>query len=573
MSRRVEHDGQHTLQIRFPFDRALVERIKQLPSRRWNASEKFWFVPEDDVVLVVDLLVDDGFDFDEATRGLYASLGGSRVLGEAVRPPAAGLNDLPLFAGSEPALETAAAGASSDLSVGGLNARVKDLLVGAFPAPLWLVGEISGFNKSAHRKHVGFELIERTEDGGAVSKVSAILFDSARREIERQLVRAGGPFRLEDEVSVRFSVRVDMHVPWGQYRVVIEQLDVQYTLGEAARRREEIVRRLTAAGLHEINRELELPALPLRVGLITSLGSDAYNDVLRSLGESGYAFDVTVHGARVQGPSTEPSVLNALDWFAEHGDRFDAILICRGGGSRTDLVWFDTERLGRTVALFPLPVIVGIGHEQDQSVLDAVARSCKTPTAAAGRVVEAVTQALARTEDAGQEILDLAAERIERQHRESEERAKRLAGAARHRLDLARGRLDQVERQARSSAGAALQAARERVNGWALRIPREAGRRLDLADAKLERTETVLGPAAQRTIGRETERLAARRRRLELVDPRRVVERGYAILRRESRSILVDATQARTGEPLIAQLKHGRLRVTADKMVPDSNTE
>ena len=551
MSRRVEHDGQHTLQIRFPFDRALVERIKQLPSRRWNASEKFWFVPEGDVVLVVDLLVDDGFDFDEATRGLYASLGGSRVLGEAVRPPAAGLNDLPLFAGSEPALETAAAGASSDLSVGGLNARVKDLLVGAFPAPLWLVGEISGFNKSAHRKHVGFELIERTEDGGAVSKVSAILFDSARREIERQLVRAGGPFRLEDEVSVRFSVRVDMHVPWGQYRVVIEQLDVQYTLGEAARRREEIVRRLTAAGLHEINRELELPALPLRVGLITSLGSDAYNDVLRSLGESGYAFDVTVHGARVQGPSTEPSVLNALDWFAERADRFDAVLICRGGGSRTDLVWFDTERLGRAVALFPLPVIVGIGHEQDQSVLDAVARSCKTPTAAAGLLVEITTLALTRTENAAHGILDLAAKWVERQRRESEERAIRLAGAARHRLELARGRLDQVERQVRGSAGAGLHAARERLAVSAHRIPREARRRLELA----------------------SERLASRRRRLVLVDPRRVVERGYAILRRQDRSVLVDAAWAEPGEALIAELKHGHLKVRADKMVADSNTE
>jgi len=333
--------------------------------------------------------------------------------------------------------------------------------------------------------------------------------------------------------------------------VVIERLDVHYTLGEAARRREEIVRRLTAAGMHQVNRELELPALPLRVGLITSLGSDAYNDILRSLGDSGYAFDVTVHGARVQGQSTEPSVLNALDWFAQRSDRFDTILICRGGGSRTDLVWFDTERLGRAVALVPLPVIVGIGHEQDHSVLDAVARSCKTPTAAAGLLVECTTRALARTEDAGHEILDLAAEWIERQHRESEERAKRLATAARHQLDLARGRLHQIERQARSSAHAALHTSRERLAVSMHRIPREARRLLELG----------------------SERLASRRRRLVLLDPRRVVERGYAILRRQDRSVLVDAARAELGEPLIAELKYGRLKVTADKMVPDSNTE
>ncbi len=552
MSRRVEHDGQRALQIRFPFDRALVDRIKSLPSRRWNASEKFWFVPEDDVVLLVDLLADDGFEFDENTRDLYAALGGSRMLGEAGRSSApATANDLPLFAGTEPELEPAAAPGATDLSVGMLNARVKDLLAGAFPAPVWLVGEISGFNKSVHRKHVGFELIERTQDGGSVSKVSAILFDSTRREIERQLREVGDPFRLEDEISVRFEVRVDLYVPWGQYRVVIERLDVHYTLGEAARRREEIVRLLIAAGLHNVNTSLELPALSLRVGLITSLGSDAYNDVLRSLSESGYAFDVTVHGARVQGQATEPSVLNALDWFAERSDRFDAILICRGGGSRTDLVWFDTERLGRAVALFPLPVIIGIGHEQDQSVLDAVARSCKTPTAAAGLLVEHAARALERIEDAGGAILELAAGSIDRQRLESEERATRLAGVARHRLALAQGRLDQVERQVRNSARVALRAERERLAVSMHRIPREAQRRLELG----------------------SERLASRHRRLTLVDPRRVVERGYAILRRENRSVLVDAARAKPGEPLVAELKHGRLRVTVDKMVPDSNTE
>ncbi len=551
MSRRVDHDGQ-TLRIRFPFDRALVDRVKTVPGRRWNASEKSWFVPEDQVVTLVDLLAEDGFEFDESTRGLYSALGGSRDLdARASSGASAALSELPLFAGSEPAMEDVATAADPDLTVARLNERVRDLLATAFPAPVWLVGEISGFNKFAHRKHVGFELIERDEDGKSIAKVPAILFESTRREIERQLRDAGDPFRLEDEIEVRFSVRVDLHVDWGQYRVVIERIDVDYTLGEAARRREEIVRRLIAAGLHEINRKLELPALPLRVGLITSLGSDAYNDVLRTLTESGHAFEVTVHGARVQGHATEPSVLNALDWFAARGDRFDVLLICRGGGSRTDLVWFDTERLGRAVARFPLPVIVGIGHEQDQSVLDAVARSCKTPTAAAGLLVECTTRALARTEEAGAAILAAAAESIDRRQGEAEERARRLAGAARHRLDLACHRLVQVERQARSTAYAALQAARERIAVSTQRLPRETRRLFDL--------------------GRE--RLASRRRRLVLVDPRRVIERGYAILRRGDRSVLVDAARADPGEPLIAELKHGRLRVTADKMVPDSNED
>jgi exodeoxyribonuclease VII large subunit len=559
VSRRVEHDGKRALQIRFPYDRDLVDLIKTLPGRRWNASERFWFVPENQAVDVVDALAGEDFAFDEATRRLYVALGGTRALDAA---PVA--RDLPLFADvdfDEPV--------SDDLSVAALNRRVRDLLRGAFPAPVWLVGEISGFNKSAHRKHVGFEMIERDEQGTTVSKISAILFEHTRREIEQQLKHAGDPFRLEDEISVRLEVRIDVKVEWGKYQVVVERLDPDFTLGEAARRREEIVRRLTEAGLHEINPALDLPTLPLRVGLITSLGSDAYNDVLRSLRESGYAFDVTVHGARVQGNSTEPSVLNALDWFARRADEFDALLICRGGGSRTDLTWFDTERLGRAVALFPLPVIVGIGHEQDRSVLDAVARSCKTPTAAAGLLVERVAAAAERVETIGAGILAGAAERIDRSGRRSEECAARLARAVRHRLDLAGNRLDQIERQTRSSSRAALASARERLALFARRIPREGRRLLDRSLDALHRIETGLGPATRRGLERERERLEGRHRRLDLVHPRRVIERGYAILRREDDTVLVDAAAAASGETLVAELKHGRLRVSADKMVPE----
>jgi len=193
---------------------------------------------------------------------------------------------------------------------------------------------------------------------------------------------------------------------------VVEELDVHYTLGEAARRREEIVRRLTEQGLLGLNTSLPLAALPLRVGLVTSLGSDAYNDVLRTLEESGFAFRVLAHGARVQGHATEPSVLNALDTLRRHADALDVVLICRGGGSRTDLAWFDSETLGRAVAEFPLPVIVGIGHEQDRSVLDEVGRRCKTPTAAAALLVETVRAGLDAIETAASGLLDLAARRV-----------------------------------------------------------------------------------------------------------------------------------------------------------------
>ena len=276
-------------------------------------------------------------------------------------------------------------------------------------------------------------------------------------------------------------------------------------------------------------------------------------------------------------------MLNALDWFRERVEDFDVVMICRGGGSRTDLMWFDTETLGRVVALFPLPVVVGIGHEQDQSVLDAVARSCKTPTAAAGVLVERVAQALVRTEDVGAAALTAAAAEIDVQWRESSQRAERLATAARYRIDIAHSRLEQVERQTRSTSRSTLLSARERLDAWARRIPREAQLRIDRsrtdlaltlrsltrsargraawAGETLQRTVIGLPQAMRRALALADERLDTRRRRLALLDPRRVVERGYAILRRADATVLVDAASAERGESLMAELKHGRLRV------------
>jgi exodeoxyribonuclease VII large subunit len=588
MSRRVTHDGHGALHVRFPFDRHLVDAIKTLPHRRWNADGRYWSVPDLDVVALVDLLNPEGFRFDAATRELYARMGGRSApdVLPSSGPTLPGLFDA---VESNGAIDPAAADVPRDpeaYTVSRLNERVRELLEGAFPGTVWLTGEISGFNKSAHRRHVSFELVERTEGGGVVSKIPATLFESTRREIEQALAAAGDPFRLEDEITVRVRVRVELYVPWGQYRVVVDRLDVNYTLGEAARRREEIVRRLTAAGLVGLNSALPLPPLPLRVGLVTSLGSDAFNDVLRTLQESGFAFRLTAHGARVQGRATEPSVLNALDWFRRRTERFDVLIVCRGGGSRTDLTGFDSEPLGRAVAGFPIPVVVGIGHEQDQSVLDAVGRSCKTPTAAATLLVETVRGSMERLESSGRELLGSALRRIEQERRRGGERARRLAFSTRSLLERERAALDHRRERVAAGSGSLLGEAGRRVSHWAAAIPRLATLRLqehrisvrdalrtllraarrefDGARRELRRGESRLGPSGQRCLRRERERLLGRERRLRSVDPARVLRRGYAILRLEDGRVLTEARMAPAGTPVRAELKKGRLKLRSD---------
>jgi len=558
VSREVFHDGHRSIRIRFAFDRRLVDLVKSLGRRRWLADEKLWSVPDDDVVVLVDLLQPEGFSFDEEVRRRYTDGGGARPLRAAPPAPAArGLFDEP------PSAETTSA-PSEDWTVLRLNRAAKEALELAFPQALWLIGEVSGFNRARHKRHVGFSLIERDTAGEPTSQVSAILFEATRREIERKLAAAGDPFRLEDEISVRVRVRVDLYEAWGAYRVQIDELDVAYTLGEVARRRDEIVRKLGAEGLLEKNPALPLPALPLAIGLVTSLNSDAYHDVLRTLGESGFAFRVTAHGARVQGRSTEPTVLNALDWFRARQAHFDAILICRGGGSRGDLAWFDSERLGRAVALFPIPVIVGIGHEQDVSVLDHVARRAKTPTAAALLLVEAVRDALRRVEDDGRAILEEARALLETETLHRRDGMRRLARAVRAYLDVERVELRRRREGLSRATTRRIEAARAMLTASARQLGQGVRRDLAGEQQRIDDGARQLGPRAMRSLAQESERAQARGRRLHLLDPRRVVERGYAIVRTAGGRVLTDAAAAPRGTKLSAELRSGRVGLVSE---------
>ena len=528
--REVARDGDR-LYIRFDYDRRLVDLVKGLPDRKFHPGERYWTVPAQHVVAVVELLKSEGFQFDEGTLKLY-----------------------------EEQLDRA----GDHLTVSQLNVQVRSALQTAFPNPLWLVGEISGFGKSAHRDVVSFQLVERGEGGKIVAEVNAVLFPDVRQAIEYKLHRAGDPFRLEDEVTVRVLVQVDLYVPWGAYRVVIKDLDVAYTLGEVPRRREEIVRKLTKEGLIDRNKSLPFPLVPLRVGLITSLGSDAEKDVLKTLRESGYAFQVTVHGARVQGPHTEASVLNALDWFRARAGEFDVVLICRGGGSRTDLAWFDSEALGRAVATFPLPVVVGIGHEEDFSVLDHVGWRAKTPTAAAQLLVHRVRETLEHLEETLREVLSRAESRLVEARRGEGERARRLARAAETLLAGAKTDLTRLSQALPRAVGTALGGQRQYLLQAQGRLRRSARRELDEAWERVTKAAQLARPRALALLLREKERLEARENRLHALDPRRVVERGFAILRLREGKVVTDPAQAPPGTRLRAEIKRGVLKLLSE---------
>ncbi|MCU1377912.1 MAG: xseA, partial [Acidimicrobiales bacterium] len=282
------------------------------------------------------------------------------------------------------------------LGVGELVARVTKVVAAAFPTEVWVRGEVHGLKRPNASGHVYFELCERNSRRGPTSTLNIALFRLEHQRVQRTL--ADYPdFRLADGLEVRVKGRIQF--AYGRVSLVMSAIDPVHTLGQLAADRQRVLRALAADGLLETQRALPMPVVPLRVGLVTSVGSAAYEDAVQELTTSGIGFDVRVADARVQGTNADLSMVRALSVLKSQ--RCDVVLLVRGGGSRTDLVAFDSERLARAVASMPVPVLAGVGHEIDSSVVDEVAHaSFKTPTACAAAVVERTRGALGRAETA-----------------------------------------------------------------------------------------------------------------------------------------------------------------------------
>ena len=212
------------------------------------------------------------------------------------------------------------------------------------------------------------------------------------------------PLYCYEQLKVSFLIKADLYIPYGKLQAQILDIDPVYTLGELALTKSAILKRLALEGLLEKNKALTLADVPIRVGLITGEGTAAYKDFTTKLAESPFAFKVKAAYAKMQGADTEPTVLAALEELAKDSE-LDVVCIIRGGGSKTDLNFFDSEALCRAVANFPRPVFTGIGHEIDRSLLDEVAyQSCITPTDTAKRLIDRVTDSWNRMLSLAQNI-------------------------------------------------------------------------------------------------------------------------------------------------------------------------
>lgn len=281
-----------------------------------------------------------------------------------------------------------------------LNQQISEVINTTFDDYYWVMAEIAEIRTAANG-HCYLELIEKSPHSNAiVARARATIWNSrwlicktAFEETTGQPIVAG--------IKILAMVKVQMHEAYGMSLNIVD-IDASFTLGEMALRRQEIIKRLKDEGVIDMNKELDIPLLPQRIAIISAMQAAGYGDFCHQLDNNEYGIRFYHHlfAASMQGANTEASIITALDSIYRHSDLFDLVVIIRGGGGVADLSCFDSYDLAVNVANFPLPVIVGIGHERDNSILDIVAHtSVKTPTAAAAFITDLLEQQYLHIDD------------------------------------------------------------------------------------------------------------------------------------------------------------------------------
>ena len=280
------------------------------------------------------------------------------------------------------------------LSLTELQLVIKDSLYLAFPSMYWVTAEIAEITEN-FAGHCYLELVEKNKDEKNIkAKVKAIIWNSRYSFIKSFFENTSGD-TLRVGLKILIKIKVDYHEVYG-LSLNICDIDPSYTIGEMAMKRQMIIKRLEDEGIFGMNKEADFPLVPRRIAVISSKNADGFTDFINHLKRNsyGYMFHTCLFDTVVQGSDTEQSVVRSLDRVAANIGLFDVVVIIRGGGSQTDLSWFDNYNIAYYITQFPLPVITGIGHDKDMSVTDMVAyESLRTPTAVADYLVNCVSQA------------------------------------------------------------------------------------------------------------------------------------------------------------------------------------
>ncbi len=420
-----------------------------------------------------------------------------------------------------------------------LNSLVREVVETSLNRGYWVEAELSEAREV--RGHCYMELIQKDPFSATpVARASAKCWKNRWNALRPKFEQATGQ-PLHAGLKVLLCVTANFHEAYG-FSWIVQDLDPTYTLGDMARKRMEIIRQLKAEGVFELQKELHLPMFAQRVAVISSENAAGYGDFCNHLlgNDHGLHFETTLFPAVMQGDQVEASVIAALDRIYEAADLYDVVVIIRGGGATADLSGFDTLRLAENVANFPLPIITGIGHERDESVLDMVAyQRVKTPTAAATFLIDNLMTVSRQLDDWQEVISQRVGQRLALEHARLETIVARIPAL----VHLVHTRQEaHLERLATS-------------------IVHFLHERLTTEHFHLERLTTSIAPLIQKRMETERHRLDRLELRAKSLDPALLLRRGYSITLIDGR-VVRDPACLHVGDVVETRVEKGTFTAT-----------
>ena len=438
------------------------------------------------------------------------------------------------------------------LTLSELNILIKETLEISFPEQLWLVTEI-GELKVNRTGHCYLELVEKDPDSESIiARSRATIWSWQYRFIKPYFETTTGQ-TLMAGLKILVAVSVEFHEVYG-ISLNIKDIDPNYTLGDMARKRQEVINRLTSEGIIDMNKEIPLADIPSRIAVISSPTAAGYEDFINQLHNNtkGFIFYTKLFPSTMQGKEAVNSIINSLDQIYLYEDVFDVVVIIRGGGSQMDLSCFDDYELASHIAQFPIPVLTGIGHEKDESVADMVANiRLKTPTAVAGFLIEQMGNAASEMQELEENFFQTVENILQLEEQ-------RLNQAYRLFKPLVKARLDRTEMQLKQQVKAVKPLVNELIKRQQFKLiqlsdhiqleslsmlKEESNRFKNMASAISYLSKIKLGKETylvdehtqflknkiKRKLEKETAKLDWLEKNRQLVDPQNILNRGFSI--------------------------------------------
>ncbi len=411
-----------------------------------------------------------------------------------------------------------------------LHSQLKTGIKKAFPDSYWVVGEISEINLN-QSGHCYLELIEKNPDNEQlIAKARATIWSFTFRML-RPYFESITKQKLSVGIKIMVQVSIEFHELYG-YSLNIKDIEPVYTLGDLARIKAEIIERLKKEGVFHLNKELDIPMVPQRIAVIssgTAAGFGDFTDQLKN-NKNGYVFNIKLFQALMQGNEAEQSIVQALENIFHSDEKFDCVVIIRGGGSQTDLNCFNSYWLCYHITQFPVPVITGIGHERDETIADLVAHtSLKTPTAVAEFLIERVTSFDNYINELKQNLFTIASDHINSLKIKHDRISRSVASLIKIHMNTKKQSLESLSLLVRQAFKSTLQSNMLTLNTVNTRMAGSFKRFVVKSSEYLTVSQKQLLYLTKNSIKEEFNKLFQFETSAKLLDPALVLKRGYTM--------------------------------------------